>query len=160
MKKAVIPGSYDPITNGHVDIILRASRLFDEVVVLVGTNIRKNYLFSIDERVEMIRDTFRDYPNIRVDAFSGLIVDYAKKHDCSYIVKGLRDGTDFTYEHEMEINNTFLSPSVETVYLSSRAEHLFVRSSSVREFVSFGTDVSSFVPSAVMEKLRLKGLQS
>ena len=160
MKKAVIPGSYDPITNGHVDIILRASRLFDEVVVLVGTNIRKNYLFSIDERVEMIRDTFRDYPNIHVDAFSGLIVDYAEKNGCSYIVKGLRDGSDFTYEHEMEINNTFLSPSVETVYLSSRAEHLFVRSSSVREFVSFGTDVSSFVPSAVMEKLRLEGLQS
>ena len=160
MKKAVIPGSYDPITNGHVDIILRASRLFDEVVVLVGTNIRKNYLFSIDERVEMIRDTFRDYPNIRVDSFSGLIVDYAEKHGCTYIVKGLRDGSDFTYEHEMEINNTFLSPSVETVYLSSRAEHLFVRSSSVREFVSFGTDVSSFVPSAVMKKMRLKGLQS
>ena len=160
MKKAVIPGSYDPITNGHVDIIMRASRLFDEIVVLVGTNIRKNYLFSIDERVEMIRDTFRDYPNIRVDAFSGLIVDYAEKHGCAYIVKGLRDGSDFTYEHEMEINNTFLSPSVETVYLSSRAEHLFVRSSSVREFVSFGTDVSSFVPSAVIEKLRQKGLQS
>ena len=160
MKKAVIPGSFDPITNGHVDIVLRASRLFDEVVVLVGTNIRKNYLFSPDERVEMIKDTFLDYPNINVDSFSGLIVDYCREKDCGYIVKGLRDGNDFAYEHEMEINNTFLSPSVETVYLSSRTQHLFVRSSSVREFVSFGVDVSSFVPSAVIEKLRQKGLQS
>ncbi len=160
MKKAVIPGSFDPITNGHVDIILRASRLFDEVVVLVGTNIRKNHLFSPDERLGMIRDTFSEYSGISVESFSGLIVDYAVKNGCGYIVKGLRDGSDFAYEHEMEINNTFLSPFVETVYLSSRSEHLFVRSSSVREFVSFGVDVSSFVPSVVMEKLRQKGLQS
>lgn len=160
MKRAVIPGSFDPITVGHVDIIRRASMLFDEVIVLVASNIRKNQLFTVEERVDMIRSTFSGIDSIHVDSFSGLVVDYASSHGCGYILKGLRDANDFAYEHEMEINNTFLSPSIITVYLSSGKEHLCVRSSSVREFLSFGVDVSSLVPLPVSEKLKEIGLKT
>lgn len=153
MKKAVIPGSFDPVTNGHVDIIRRASRLFDEVVVLIGVNSSKKTLFTLSEREEMLRASLSGFPNVTVDSSSGLIVDYCLSHGAEYIVRGLRDAVDFSYEHELEINNRFLSERVETIYLSAGSDNLFVRSSSIREFLSYGVDVSSLVPEAVVEYL-------
>lgn len=149
MKTAVYPGSFDPFTNGHVDIIRRASGLFDHVIVLVASNPVKKSLFSPLERVEMIREALSSFNSVSVDSYDGLTVRYAESHGCSYIVRGLRDTDDFSYEHELEINNRILSPGIETVYLSSGSGNLFIRSSSVREFIKFGVDCSPFVPDAV-----------
>lgn len=160
MKKAIVSGSFDPMTLGHQDIIERASKLFDEVVVLVGRNKSKNSLFTVEERVDMIRSSLSFLPNVTVDSFSGLIVDYATTHGCGYIVRGLRNSSDFLYEQELEVNNRFLSPSIETVYLTSRKENMFIRSSSVREFLLYGVDCSSLVPAPVYKAMLDKGLVS
>ncbi len=153
MKRALFPGSFDPLTNGHVDIIRRSCSLFDSVVVLVACNPGKAALFTVDERVDMIRRALESFENVTVDSCDGLTVRYAESHGCSYIVRGLRDGKDFVYEHELEINNRILSSSVETVYLSSGSGNLFVRSSSVREFIRYGVDVSPFVPPQVYSEI-------
>ena len=153
MKKAVFPGSFDPLTNGHVDIIKRACLIFDSVVVLVACNPGKEALFTVDERVEMIRRSLLSFPSVTVDSYDGLTVRYAERCGCRYIVRGLRDEKDFVYEHELEINNRILSSSVETVYLSSGSGNLFIRSSSVREFIRYGVDCSPFVPPQVYSEI-------
>lgn len=156
MKRAVFPGSFDPLTNGHVDIIRRAAGIFDEVTVLVACNVSKTCLFTPSERVGMIELVFSDTPSVRVDSWDGLTVEYAAKHSIEFIIRGLRDSRDFEYEHEMEINNRFLSPSIETVYLSSGVDKTYVRSTSVREFVRFGADFSSLVPGVVYSEIMKK----
>lgn len=156
MKKALFPGTFDPLTNGHVDIIRRASLLFDEVVVLVGVNMSKKTLFTPQERVDMIQRSLSSFDNVTVDSWEGLTVKYAVDHGCGYIIRGLRDSRDFEYEHELELNNRFIAPNVETVYLSADEDNLFVRSTSIREFLRYGVDFSSLVPPAVYDEIQRK----
>ena len=156
MKKAVYPGSFDPFTNGHLDIVKRACLIFDSVVVLVASNNSKSHLFTSDERVSMIRESVSDIPNVIVDSTSSLIVDYLSSHNSSFIIRGLRSSVDFEYEFALENNNLFLDSTIETVYLTSRRENLFLSSSAVREYMSYGVDCSTLVPLPVLERLKIK----
>ncbi len=152
MRRAVCPGSFDPVTNGHLDVIGRAARLFDEVVVAVGVNPSKSRLFSAEERIEMITRGVGDLPNVRVDGFTGLITTYCQEIHAMAIVKGLRSGTDFDYEAQMAQMNAELT-GVETVFVIADPRFGFVSSSLVKEVASFGGDVASLVPDFVLEPL-------
>ena len=152
MKRIVCPGSFDPITFGHLDIIERASTLFDEVVIAVLVNQTKKTLFTVDERLAMIAEVTAQYSNVRVDSWSGLLVDYCETHDVKAIVKGLRAVTDFDYELQMSQINLQLK-GVETLFMSTAPEHSFVSSSLVKEIATFGGDVSPYVPASIIEKL-------
>ncbi len=152
MKRVVCPGSFDPITFGHLDIIERASALFDEVVIAVLVNKTKKTLFTVDERLEMIAEVTTQYPNVRVDSWSGLLVDYCERHDVKAIVKGLRAVTDFDYELQMSQINLQLK-GVETLFMSTAPQHSFVSSSLVKEIATFGGDVSPYVPASIIAKL-------
>lgn len=152
MKRVVCPGSFDPITFGHLDIIERASALFDEVVIAVLVNQTKKTLFTVDERLAMIAEVTAQYSNVRVDSWSGLLVDYCETHDVKAIVKGLRAVTDFDYELQMSQINLQLK-GVETLFMSTAPEHSFVSSSLVKEIATFGGDVSPYVPASIIEKL-------
>lgn len=153
MKIAVIPGSFDPLTVGHVNIIERASLLFDEIHVVVGINNKKDYLFSVDERIRMIKKSLSHLNNVTVTSYPGLIVSYCRNVSAQYIVKGLRDSTDFSYEHELEINNKYIAPEIETVYFTSKKDNNFIRSSSVKTFLDYGVDVKDLVPNPVYEEI-------
>ncbi len=148
MRRAVCPGSFDPVTNGHIDIISRASKLFDEVVVAVGVNKSKNRLFSPDERIAMLRDVCAGYPNVRVDGFQGLLTTFCQEQGIHAIVKGLRAVSDFDYELQMAQMNSSLT-DVETVFVPTSPEYSFLASSLVKEVATFGGDVSSLVPPSV-----------
>jgi pantetheine-phosphate adenylyltransferase len=148
MRRAVCPGSFDPVTNGHIDIISRASKLFDEVVVAVGVNKSKNRLFSPDERMAMLRDVCAGYPNVRVDGFQGLLTTFCQEQGIHAIVKGLRAVSDFDYELQMAHMNSSLT-DVETVFVPTSPEYSFLASSLVKEVATFGGDVSSLVPPSV-----------
>jgi pantetheine-phosphate adenylyltransferase len=148
MRRAVCPGSFDPVTNGHIDIISRASKLFDEVVVAVGVNKSKNRLFSPDERMAMLRDVCAGYPNVRVDGFQGLLTTFCQEQGIHAIVKGLRAVSDFDYELQMAQMNSSLT-DVETVFVPTSPEYSFLASSLVKEVATFGGDVSSLVPPSV-----------
>ncbi len=150
MNLAICPGSFDPITKGHVDIIRRASKLFDKVIVLVLTNPKKNPTFSVDERCRLIEKVFADTENIVVDADGGLLADYAKNVGATAIVKGLRAMSDFEYEFQMALTNKKLNPTLETVFLTSSAENMYLSSSIVRQVASFGGDISEFVPIEIL----------
>jgi pantetheine-phosphate adenylyltransferase len=152
VRRAACPGSFDPVTNGHIDIISRASKLFDEVIVAVGVNKSKNRLFSAEERMEMLRAVCAPYPNVRVDGFTGLLTDFCKDRDVHAIVKGLRAVSDFDYELQMAQMNSSLS-GVETVFVPTSPEYSFLASSLVKEVAAFGGDVSSLVPPLVLERL-------
>ncbi len=152
MKRVVCPGSFDPITFGHLDIIERASVLFDEVVIAVLVNKTKKTLFTVHERLEMIAEVTTQYPNVRVDSWSGLLVDYCERHDVKAIVKGLRAVTDFDYELQMSQINLQLK-GVETLFMSTAPQHSFVSSSLVKEIATFGGDVSPYVPASIIAKL-------
>ena len=152
MKRVVCPGSFDPITFGHLDIIERASVLFDEVVIAVLVNKTKKTLFTVDERLEMIAEVTAQYPNVRIDSWSGLLVDYCETHDVKAIVKGLRAVTDFDYELQMSQINLQLK-GVETLFMSTAPQHSFVSSSLVKEIATFGGDVSPYVPASIIAKL-------
>ncbi|NYD42446.1 pantetheine-phosphate adenylyltransferase [Nocardioides panaciterrulae] len=152
MRRAVCPGSFDPVTNGHLDIIGRASRLFDEVVVGVGVNRSKNRLFSPEERIAMLEEVCRDFANVRVAGFQGLLTDFCQEHDIHAIVKGLRAVSDFDYELQMAQMNASLAP-VETVFVPTSPEYSFLASSLVKEVATFGGDVSGLVPGSVHERL-------
>lgn len=155
MKRAVCPGSFDPITFGHLDIIKRASAHFDQVVVAVLENRTKASLFTVPERIDMIRETVRDLPNVIVDSWSGLLVDYCKSNSISTIVKGLRAITDFDYELQMAQLNLQAS-GVETMLMATAPAHSFLSSSIVKELAHYGGDVSMMIPPNVNAALKLR----
>ncbi|MEN9735933.1 MAG: hypothetical protein RL129_643 [Actinomycetota bacterium] len=152
MRKVVCPGSFDPITFGHLDIIERASKHFDEVVIAVLVNKTKQTLFTVEERIEMIKEVTGKYKNVSVDSWSGLLVDYCSKNEISAIVKGLRAVTDFDYEIQMSQINLQLK-GIETMFISTAPEHSFVSSSLVKEVSSYGGDVSKYVPAEILNRL-------
>ena len=155
---AIYPGSFDPLTNGHVDIIQRGSRLFGKIIVAVLMNIDKAPLFSAAERVAIARDVFRAWPNVEVDTFEGLLVDYARKRQASVIVRGLRAVSDFEYEMQMALMNRHLNENVETVFMMPAEPYTYVSSRLVKEVVALGGSVSGLVPEIVEERLREKKL--
>ena len=155
MHKAVCPGSFDPVTNGHLDIVSRASKLYDEVTVAVMVNKSKKGLFTLDERMEMVRETTADYGNVVVESFHGLLVDFCRDRRIPVIVKGLRAVSDFDYELQMAQMNSSLT-GVETVFIPTSPERGFVSSSLVKEVAGFGGDVSAFVPDFVHAELRAR----
>jgi pantetheine-phosphate adenylyltransferase len=153
MRRVVCPGSFDPITNGHLDIIKRASSLFDEVVIAVLVNQTKSSLFTVDERIEMIKEVTSNYKNVSVDSWSGLLVDYCKSNQITTIVKGLRAVSDFDYELQMSQVNLQLQ-GVETLFMATAPSHSFLSSSLVKEIASHGGDVSAYMPTAIVSKLK------
>ena len=158
MRRVVCPGSFDPVTNGHLDIISRASQLYDEVVVAVGLNPSKNTLFTGPERVELIRSVTQKLGNVRVDLFDGLTVDFCRSNEISAIVKGLRAVSDFDYEMQMAQMN-YSQAAVETLFMTTNPLYAFLSSSLVKEFATYGGDVSGLVPDQVIDRLtsRLQG---
>ena len=152
MRRAVCPGSFDPVTNGHVDIVGRASRLFDEVIIGVLINQHKTGLFTIDERIEMLRAVTKPYGNVRVESFRGLLVDFCRAQDAAVVVKGLRAVSDFDYELQMAQMNIGLS-GVESLFMPTNPLYSFLSSSLVKEVAKWGGDVSSYVPDLVGERL-------
>jgi pantetheine-phosphate adenylyltransferase len=152
MRRAVCPGSFDPVTNGHLDIVGRASSLFDEVIVAVMINKSKRSLFSVEERIAMLEEVCGQFPNVRVDSFHGLLVDFCRERGVQAIVKGLRAVSDFDYELQMAQMNSSLAP-VETVFVPTSPEYSFLASSLVKEVATFGGDVSTLVPASVLERL-------
>lgn len=155
MKRAVCPGSFDPITFGHLDIIERASAQFDEVIVAVFVNRKKDGLFSVEERLELISSNIKKFENVKVDSGSGLLVEYCKKNDIQTIVKGLRAVTDFDYELQMAQVHIQAS-GVETMFMATSPTHSFLSSSIVKELAYYGGDVTSMVPENVHEALKLR----
>ncbi len=158
MKIAICPGSFDPVTLGHLDIIERTADIFDEVIVLVASNRSKNTSFTTEERMELIKRCVKS-DNIKVDTDDGLLVDYARKKGAVAIVKGLRAMSDFDYEFQQALTNKSLYPECETVFLTARGENMFLSSSMVKEVCSLGGDISSFVPEKIKEDIykRCKG---
>ena len=154
MKIAVCPGSFDPVTLGHVDIITRASKLFDKVIVLVSINYVKKASFSRTERENMVRLVTKGLPNVEIDTYDGLLADYIKKTGASAIVKGLRAVSDFEYEFQMALANKQLCPEAETVFLTTSAENMYLSSSVVKQIASFGGDISHFVPSCILYDIK------
>ncbi|AEG14837.1 pantetheine-phosphate adenylyltransferase [Desulfofundulus sp. TPOSR] len=156
MRIAVYPGSFDPITNGHLDVIERAACLFDQLVVAVSRNTSKKPLFTVSERLEMLREVLQPYYNVVVDSFDGLTVNYAKNLGAQAIIRGLRAISDFENEFMMALTNKKLVPSIDTLFLMTRAEYSFISSSAVKEVAYFGGCVRDLVPPVVEQKLREK----
>ncbi|GII62009.1 phosphopantetheine adenylyltransferase [Sphaerisporangium krabiense] len=158
MRRVVCPGSFDPVTNGHLDIIGRTSRLYDEVVVAVLINVEKKSLFTVDERIETLEEVTREYGNVRVEKFYGLLVDFCKQQGIPTIVKGLRAVSDFDYELQMAQLNYRMS-GVETLFMSTNPEYSFLSSSRLKEIARYGGDISGLVPELVRRMLveRLRG---
>lgn len=152
MRRAVCPGSFDPATNGHLDIVGRASRLFDEVIVAVLINQSKTGLFTVDERIAMLREVTAPYPNVRVESFLGLLVDFCQTQGAEVVVKGLRAVSDFDYELQMAQMNIGLA-GVETLFMPTNPHHSFLSSSLVKEVAKWGGDVSTHVPELVARRL-------
>jgi pantetheine-phosphate adenylyltransferase len=153
---AIYPGSFDPLHNGHVDIMLRGAHLFERILVAVLVNAEKNPLFTDDERVEMIRDVFREYPNVEVDTFEGLLVDYARRRRASAIVRGIRAVSDFEYEFQMALMNRHLEPKLETVFMMPAEQYTYLSSRLIKEVFQLGGEVHGLVPPAVERWLRAK----
>jgi pantetheine-phosphate adenylyltransferase len=153
---AIYPGSFDPITCGHVDIIVRGSTIFDEVIVAVLENIDKKALFSVDERLGMIGETFSDRPNVKADAFTGLLVDYAQSKGATAIVRGVRAISDFEYEFQMALMNRRLAPAIETVFMMPAEEYSYVSSRLIKEVAILGGSVNGLVPAGVERQLKGK----
>ena len=152
MKKAVFPGSFDPITLGHEDVISRAIPLFDEIYIAIGINSNKKYMFSLDQRKKFIQECFQEYKNVKVITYKGLTVDLCKKHDIDYIIRGLRNPADFEFEKAIAHTNRDLAP-IETVFLLTAAKTSYISSSIVREVLTNGGDVSSLVPNCVSSNI-------
>jgi pantetheine-phosphate adenylyltransferase len=158
VRRAVCPGSFDPVTHGHLDIVRRASGLFDEVVVAVGTNVSKSRLFDADERITMMRRACTELSNVSVEGFTGLVTTFCAEHDAVAIIKGLRAASDFDYELQMAQMNSSLT-GIETVFIPTSPDRGFVSSSLVKEVAGFGGDVSAFVPAFVHDELRARLLR-
>lgn len=154
MKIAVYPGSFDPITNGHLDILNRACALFDKVIVLVATNPNKSSNFSTEERVEMIKEATKGNKKVEVTSDSGLTVEFAKKHNATHLIRGLRAVSDFEYEFQLASANEFIDPKIDTVFLMARGDKTFISSSSIITMAKQGIDVSKLVPSSVLKRLK------
>lgn len=152
MRKAVFPGSFDPITLGHEDVIKRAIPLFDEIIIAIGINAEKKYMFSIQQRKDFIEEVFKDYKNVKVVTYKGLTVDFCKKNSINYIVRGLRNPADFEFEKAIAHTNRDLAP-VETVFLLAAAKTSYISSSIVRDVLRNNGDVSSLVPASVASKI-------
>lgn len=160
MRIAVCPGSFDPITLGHLDIIRRSTKLFDKVIVVVMVNYHKpSSCFTAEERVEMIRRVTKDIPNVEVDTYGGLLADYVRQKGAVAVVKGLRAVSDFEYEFQQALTNKRLNPEVETVFITTSAENMFLSSSVVKQVCEFGGDISTFVSSEIREEIieRIRG---
>ena len=153
---ALFPASFDPITNGHVDLIQRAGMLFDEVVLAIADNVSKNATFSVDERREMLQAVAEGMEGVSVRVFDGLVVHYAEEIGASVIIRGLRMMSDFEYEFEMALMNKHLAPNVEIVFFMTSQEYLYVSSSRLKELVRFGASIDEFVPAVVAEALKKK----
>jgi len=156
MRLAIYPGSFDPITNGHVDVIARAATLFDQVIVGAARNETKQGLFSMEERVAMMEEVTGRFPNVKVVAFEGLLVEFAKREGAVAVVRGLRAISDFEFEFQMALMNRKLEPTVETVFLTPREEYTYLSSRIVKEIARLGGAVDAFVPAAVVDALRKK----
>ena len=156
MKTVIYPGTFDPITNGHLDVIKRAAELFDKVIVVIARNTEKSPLFTEPERRAMVREAVRSFKNVSVDSFSGMLVDYALKKKAAGIIRGLRAVSDFEYEFQMALMNRKLAERVSTVFLMPHEKYTYLNSSIVREIASVGGDVSEFVPPAVRKLLSQK----
>ncbi|MCK9555862.1 pantetheine-phosphate adenylyltransferase [bacterium] len=152
-KKAVYAGSFDPVTYGHVDVIERASKIFEELVVAVACNVSKTSLFSVEERLDHIRGSLNNIKNVTVCSFDGLLVDYAGKINAKVLVRGLRALTDFEYEFQMALTNRKLAENIETIFLMPKEQYSYISSKMIKEIIALGGDVSCFVPSIVKEAL-------
>jgi pantetheine-phosphate adenylyltransferase len=158
---ALFPASFDPLTNGHLDLVKRASRVFPRLVVAIAHNVNKKGTFTVEERLEMLHAALGGMPGVEVTEFQGLVVDYAHKIGAHTIVRGLRANADFEYEFEMALMNRHMRPDIETLFLMTSQEYFYVSSSRLKELVSFGTDVSEWVPPLVESYLKKKfGLQA
>ena len=149
MKIAVFPGSFDPITIGHVDLVNRAMPLFDEIVVAIGINSQKKYLFDLQKRIDWLENVFADNPKVRVDSFEGLTVDFCSKIGAGYLLRGLRNASDFDYEKTISQLNHIIGNDIETVFLISRPEYSHISSTIVREIIRAGGDIGPFIPGGV-----------
>ncbi|MDU5109407.1 MAG: pantetheine-phosphate adenylyltransferase [Clostridium sp.] len=153
MNIAIYPGSFDPITNGHLDIIDRGSKIYDKLIVAVLVNVDKKCLFSIDERVELIKRVTKDLDNVEVLSFEGLLVDFARLHNSKVILKGLRTMSDFEYEFQMALMNSKLNPDIETVFMMTSSAYSYVSSSSVKQVAKFGGSINGLVPEELKEEV-------
>ena len=153
MKRAIYPGSFDPVTNGHVDIILRSSKIVDKLIVGVLNNSAKKSLFSVEERVSMLKELTKDLPNLEVTSFDGLLVDYMREIDASIIVRGLRAVTDFEYELQIAQTNHIENTDIETIFLTTNLQYSYLSSTIVKEFASYGGDISKFVPEQFVDRI-------
>ncbi len=156
MTTAVYPGTFDPVTNGHLDVITRAAKLFDRVIVGVLHNSAKSPLFSVEERVNILTKVTESVPNIEVDSFSGLSIDFAREHEANAIVRGLRAITDFDFELQMAQTNRVLAPDIDTMFLTTSLEYAYLSSTTVKEVAVFGGDITKFVPPYVVEEIYKK----
>jgi len=151
MKIAVYPGSFDPITNGHIDVLKRALNVFDKVILLIADNDSKRSRFSIDERLEMTKEAVKSIKGVEVDFTDGLTVEYAKKHDAKFLIRGLRAVTDFEYEFQLSAANNYIDPSIDVVFFMSHNETTFISSSTIDSMVKNNVDISGLVPSSVVK---------
>ena len=153
MSRAIYPGSFDPVTLGHLDIIKRSAEMFDELIVGVLVNTAKSPLFSLEERVNMLENVVSDIPNVRVVGFEGLLVDFARQNDIKVIVRGLRAVTDFEYELAMSQTNRVANPNIDTIFLNTSLKYAYLSSSTVKEMAMYGGDISKFVPENVIKPI-------
>lgn len=156
MKIAIYPGSFDPITKGHLDVLKTGSEIFDKVIIAVSINAYKKGLLSIEERVMLIKECVKDLPNVEVDSFEGLTVDYAKQKGAKTLLRGLRAVSDFEFEMQLSQTNSAMSEDIKTIFLTTRPKYNFISSSSVKEIAMMGGDISKFVPNAVCDYLKTK----
>lgn len=153
MKRAIYPGSFDPVTFGHIDIIERSAKMADELVVAILNNSAKNPLFSVEERVSMLKDITSHVPNVKIQFFDGLLIDYAKKIGATIIIRGLRAVTDFEYELQIAQTNRIVSSEIDTVFLTTSLEYAYLSSTIVKEVASYGGDISHFVPEQLIPQI-------
>ena len=153
---AIYPGSFDPLTNGHVDIIERGARIFDSIIVAILANVEKTPLFSENERIAIIRDVFKNNPHVQVETFNGLLVDYAQRKNANVIVRGLRAVSDFEYEFQMALMNRHLAPGLETVFMMPAEQYTYISSRLIKEVFTLGGEITGLVPPIVEDTLRAK----
>ena len=156
MNIAIVPGSFDPVTNGHLDIIKRTSGLFDTVYVSILSNSSKSPLFTVEERIKLIERVTKEMPNVKVENFTGLLVDYAKEKNAKFIVKGLRAASDYEYEVQMSLTNKQLAPEIETFFITTNSKYAYLSSSIVKEIAKYGGDITEMVPPEIIEDIKEK----